>query len=170
MKITLRCLHVSRSVDRGTAVTNIIQTHFDSTKLGSGSKTNDQSRPILPQTIFARAQSPIEKLMVRVPLLPPPPTGIFINHWCAIPNHHHHHHRECSVQGQVLHCKCRKLGCSSVEGRFPTANSGTKTKAAVLPGTGQVRQFPVAFRTPISLQHLNKQKDLKRSQRQQTWW
>ena len=39
---------------------------------------------------------------------------------------------ECSTQRQVLDCKRRNLGCSSVEGRSSTANSGTK--AAVLLG------------------------------------
>ena len=33
---------------------------------------------------------------------------------------------------QILHYKCRNLGCSSAEGRSSTANSGTK--AVVLPG------------------------------------
>ena len=37
-----------------------------------------------------------------------------------------------SSQGQILHCKRRKLGCTSAEGRSSTANSGTR--AAVLPG------------------------------------
>ena len=37
----------------------------------------------------------------------------------------------CSAQGYVLHCKRRNQNCSSVEGRFSTAISGTK--AAVLP-------------------------------------
>ena len=61
---------------------------------------------------------------------------------------------ECSAQGQVFHCKRRNLGCSSAEGRSSNANSGMK--AAVLPGIEQVRQLPVAFRTPLSLQHLNR--------------
>ena len=58
---------------------------------------------------------------------------------------------ECSAQGQVLHCKRRNLGCSSAERRYFTGNSGTKV--AVFPG---IEQLPVAFRTPVSLQHLNK--------------
>ena len=36
----------------------------------------------------------------------------------------------CSAQGQAPHCKPRNLSCSSAEGRFFIANSGTK--AAVL--------------------------------------
>ena len=55
---------------------------------------------------------------------------------------------------QVLHCKRRNLGCCSAEGRSSTANSGTN--AAVLRGIEQVRQLPVAFCTPLSLQHLNR--------------
>ena len=39
---------------------------------------------------------------------------------------HHHNHHECSVQGQVLRCKHRNLGCSSAEGRSSTSVSGTK--------------------------------------------
>ena len=48
---------------------------------------------------------------------------------------------ECSAQEQVLHCKRRKHGCSSVEGRSPTANSGNK--AAVLPGKIRCGSFPL---------------------------
>ena len=43
-----------------------------------------------------------------------------------------HHHHQCSAQRQVLHCKRRNLGCSSVEGRSSTANS--ENKATVLLG------------------------------------
>ena len=61
---------------------------------------------------------------------------------------------DCSAQGQVLHCKRRNLGRSSAEGRSSTANSGTK--AAVLRGIEQDRKLLIAYRTPISLQHLNR--------------
>ena len=70
-----------------------------------------------------------------------------------------YHHYQCSAQGQVLHCKRRNPDCSSAEGRSPTANS--LTKVAVLPGTEQVRQLPLAFRTPHSLASEQTLKDLK---------
>ena len=71
---------------------------------------------------------------------------------------------ECSAQGQVLHCKCRNLGCSSAEDRSSTANSGTK--AAVSQGIELMRQHPVAFRTLLSFSLVTEQtlKGLKRSQ------
>ena len=44
----------------------------------------------------------------------------------------------CCAQGQVHHCRCRNLGCSSAKGRSSTANSGTKV--AVLLGSTAVGQ------------------------------
>ena len=45
-----------------------------------------------------------------------------------------------SAQGKVLHSKRRNLKCSYAEGRYSTANSGTKT--AVLSGTNRCGSFP----------------------------
>ena len=45
-----------------------------------------------------------------------------------------------SAQGQVLHCKCRNLGCSSAEGRSSIANSGTK---AIYQGLNRCGSFPL---------------------------
>ena len=61
----------------------------------------------------------------------------------------------CTRAGPLL--QAQEPSLQFCEGRSSTANSGTK--AAVLPGTEKVnwiRQFPVAFCTPLSLQHLNR--------------
>ena len=47
---------------------------------------------------------------------------------------------EYCAQGQVLHCKRRNLGCSSVKGRSSTANWGTQV--AVLLGMDRCGSFP----------------------------
>ena len=69
---------------------------------------------------------------------------------------------EYSAQGQVLHCKLRNQGRSSVQKQVFTANSGTQ--AAVLLGMDRCSNFPF-LSAPHSLfaseQSLN---DLKRSQ------
>ena len=69
---------------------------------------------------------------------------------------------ECSAQGQVLHCKRRKLGCSSAKGNTSTENSGTK--AAVLPGMIRCGSFPLLSASTLSLASEQTLKDLKRSQ------
>ena len=67
---------------------------------------------------------------------------------------------ECSAQGQVLYCRRRILGCSSAEGRFSTANSGTK--AAVLQGLNRCGSIPL-----LSASHylFSIWTDLKRSEK-----
>ena len=70
-----------------------------------------------------------------------------------------YHHHECSVQGQVLHYKCRNLRCRSAEGRSSTANSGTK--AAVLPGMNRCGSL-LLLSAPHSL--FSMWTDLKRPQ------
>ena len=56
---------------------------------------------------------------------------------------------ECSAQGQVLHCKRRNQGRSSVEDRSSSANSGIK--AAVLPGINRCGSLPLLPHPALSL-------------------
>ena len=67
---------------------------------------------------------------------------------------------EWSVQGQVLHCKRRDLGCIYAEGRSSTANSGSKS--AVLLELNRCGSFPL-HSAPHSLFSI--WTDLKRSEK-----
>ena len=63
---------------------------------------------------------------------------------------------EFSAQGQVFHCKLSDQGCSSAQRQVfhrKLRNHGCSFRPT---RDKQVRQLPVAFRTPHSLQHLNK--------------
>ena len=52
-----------------------------------------------------------------------------------------YHHHQCPVEGQILHCKSGYLGCSSAEGRYSSANPGTK--AEFYQGLNRCGSFPL---------------------------
>ena len=88
------------------------------------------------------------------------------------PSYNPYSSSECSAQEQVLHCKRRNLGCSSVEGRSSTANS--ETKAAVLPGIWISAVASRCFPHPtlaLAPEHCEQTlKDLKRSMGAKSDW
>ena len=61
---------------------------------------------------------------------------------------------ECSGQGQVFHCKRRNQGCSSVQRQV--FHCKFRNQGCSFTRDKQVRQLPVAFGTPLSLQHLKR--------------
>ena len=61
-------------------------------------------------------------------------------------------YHQCSAQGQVLHCKLRHQGCNS--GQRQVFHCKLRNLGYSFIRDEQMRQFPVGFRTPLSLQHL----------------
>ena len=62
---------------------------------------------------------------------------------------------ECSAQGQVIHCKRRNQGCRSFQRHV--FHCKLRNQGCSFTRDKQVRQLPVAFRTPLSLSSASEQ-------------